>query len=81
MKGMGKDERGEGKEEEEERRWEVKGEQQQQQSSYGPLSGTTQMSRYQKKHLPTHHPDHHPIFISFFHLPRSIASSLFKLRA
>jgi len=29
----------------------------------------------------THHPDHHPIFISFFHLPRSIASSLFKLRA
>jgi len=31
--------------------------------------------------LTTHHPDHHPIFISFFHLPRSIASSLFKLRA
>jgi len=30
---------------------------------------------------PTHHPDHHPIFISFFHLPCSIASSLFKLRA
>ena len=30
---------------------------------------------------PTHHPDHHPIFISFFHLPRSIASSLFKLCA
>ena len=30
---------------------------------------------------PTHHPDHHPIFISFFHLPQSIASSLFKLRA
>ena len=25
---------------------------------------------------PTHHPDHRPIFISFFHLPRSIASSL-----
>jgi len=24
---------------------------------------------------PTHHPDHHPVFISFFHLPRSIASS------
>jgi len=38
------------------------------------------VSRYQKKHSPTHHPDH-PIFISFFHLPRSIASSLFKLRA
>ena len=31
------------------------------------------------KHSPTHHPDHHPIFISFFHLPRSTASSLFKL--
>jgi len=30
---------------------------------------------------PTHHPDHHPIFICFFRLPRSIASSLFKLRA
>ena len=39
------------------------------------------MSRYQKKHSPTHHPDHHPIFISFFHLLRSIVSSLFKLRA
>ena len=40
-----------------------------------------EVSRYQKKHSPTHHPDCHPIFISFFHLPRSIASSLFKLRA
>ena len=48
---------------------------------YGPLSGTTRVSRYQKKHSPTHHPDHHPIFISFFHLPRSIASSLFRLCA
>jgi len=37
--------------------------------------------RYQKKRSPTHHPDHHPIFISFFYLPQSIASSLFKLRA
>ena len=27
------------------------------------------------------YPDHHPIFISFFHLLWSIASSLFKLRA
>jgi len=53
----------------------------QQQSFYGPLSGTTSVSWYQKKHSPTHHPDHHPVFISFFHLPRSIASSLFKLRA
>jgi len=53
--------------------------QQQQQPFYDPLSVTTRVSRYQKKHSPTHHPDHHPIFISFFHLPRSIASSLFKL--
>ena len=31
----------------------------------------------------THHPDCHPVFISFFHfhLPRSIASTLFKLCA
>ena len=54
---------------------------QQQQSFYGPLSGTTRVSRYQKKHSPTHHPDHHPVFTIFFHLPRSIASSLFKLCA
>jgi len=53
----------------------------QQRPFYGPLSGTTRVSRYQKNHSPTHHPDHHPIFISFFHLPRSIASSLLKLRA
>ena len=53
----------------------------QQQPFYGPLSGTTRVSRYQRKHSPTHHPDHHPVFISFFHLPWSIASSLFKLRA
>jgi len=39
------------------------------------------VSRYQKKHSPIHHPNHHPVFISFFHLLRSIASSLFKLRA
>jgi len=52
-----------------------------QQPFYGPLSGTTPVSRYQKKHSPTHRPDHHPIFISFFHLPRSITSSLFKLHA
>jgi len=53
----------------------------QQQLFYGPLSRTTRVSRYQKKHSPTHHPDHHPVFISFFHLLRSIASSPFKLRA
>jgi len=51
----------------------------QQQPFCGPLFGTTRVSRYQKKHSPTYHPDHHPIFISFFHLPRSIASCLFKL--
>ena len=51
----------------------------QQQLFYGPLSGTTRASQYQKKHSPTHHADHRPIFISFFY--RSIASSLFKLRA
>jgi len=28
----------------------------QQQPFYGPLSGTTRVSRYQKKHLSTHHP-------------------------
>ena len=36
--------------------------QQQQQPFYGPLSGTTQVSQYQKKHSPTHQPDRHPIF-------------------
>ena len=42
----------------------------------------TWVSRYQKKYSPTHHPDHHPVFISLnFHMPWSIASSLFKLRA
>ena len=54
--------------------WQQQQQQQQQQSFYSPLSGTTLVSRYQKKHSPTHH----PIFISFFHLLRSIASSLFK---
>ena len=47
---------------------------------YGPF-GTIRVSQYQKKHSPTHHPDHHPISMSFFHLPRSIASSRFKLCA
>ena len=54
---------------------------QQQQPFYGPLSGTTRVSRYQKKHSPIHHPDHHPVFISFSNLLQSVASSLFKLRA
>jgi len=39
--------------------------QQQQQPFYGPLSGTTRVSRYQKKHSPTNHPDHHPIFTEY----------------
>ena len=50
--------------------------QQQQQALYSPLSGTTRVSWNQKKHSSTHHPDHHPIFMSFFHLLRSIASSI-----
>ena len=53
----------------------------QQQLFYGPLSRTTRVSWYQKKHSPIHYPHHHPIFISFFHLLRSIASSPCKLRA
>ena len=49
---------------------------------YGPLSGTTQVSLYQKKHSPTHtYTDHQPSFISFLYLLWSIASSLFNLRA
>jgi len=47
-----------------------------QQPFYGPLSGTTRVSQYPKKHSPIHH----PIFISFFQLLRSIVSSLFKSR-
>ena len=48
----------------------------------GLWSGTTRVGRYQKKHSPTHaHPDHRTSFINFLHLLRSIASSLFSLRA
>jgi len=51
-------------------------------SFYGPLSRTTWVSRYQKKHSPTHtYPDHQSSFICFLHLLRSMASSLFNLRA
>ena len=51
-----------------------------------PLNGlwseTTRVSRFQKKHSPTHtHPDHRTSFTNFLHLLRSIASSLFSLRA
>ena len=46
------------------------------------LSGTTRVGRYQKKHSPTHtHPDHRTSFIIFLHVQRSMASSLFSLRA
>ena len=49
---------------------------------YGPLSLTTRVSQYQKKHSPTHtYPDHQLIFISFLHLLQSIASSVFNLLA
>ena len=48
----------------------------------GLWSGTTRVGRYQKKHSPTHtHPDHRASFIIFLHLQRSMASSLFNLRA
>ena len=53
---------------------------QQQQPFYEPLSGTTQVSWYQKKHSPTHtYPDHQPYFISFLNLLWSIASSPFNI--
>jgi len=46
------------------------------------LSGTTRMSRYQKKHSLTHtYRGHQSSLISFFHLSRSITSSLFNLHA
>ena len=57
-------------------------EQQQQRPFNGLRSGTTRVGWYQKKHSPTHtHPDHHAFFITFLHLQRSMASSLFNLRA
>jgi len=46
------------------------------------LSGTTRVGRYQKKHSPTHTcPDYQTSFIIFLQLQRSMASSLFSLRA
>jgi len=48
----------------------------------GPWSGTTRVGHHQKKHSPTHtHSDHRISFINFLHLLRSIASSVFSLRA
>ena len=56
--------------------------QQQQQPFNGRLSGTTRVGRYQKKHSPAHtHPGQRTSFITFLHLQRSTASSLFSLRA
>ena len=47
-----------------------------------PLSRTTRVGRYHKKHSPTHtHPVHQTSFINFLHLLRSTASSLFSLHA
>ena len=60
----------------------VQQQQQQQQPFNGLWSGTTRVGRYQKKHSPTHtHSDHQTSFIIFLHLQRSMASSLFILRA
>ena len=54
--------------------------QQQQQPFNGRLSGTTRVGRYQKKHSPAHtHPGQRTSFITFLHLQRSTASSLFSL--
>ena len=56
--------------------------QQQQRPFNGLWSGTTRVGRYQKEHSPTYtHPDHRSSFIIFLHLQRSMASSLFNLRA
>ena len=60
----------------------VQQQQQQQQPFNGLWSGTTRVGQYQKKHSPTHtHSDHQTSFIIFLHLQRSMASSLFILRA
>ena len=56
--------------------------QQQQQPFNGRLSGTTRVGRYQKKHSPAHtRPGQRTSFITFLHLQRSTASSLFSLHA
>ena len=48
----------------------------------GLLSETTRVGWYQKKHSPTHtRPDNQTSFIIFLHLQRTMASSLFSLRA
>ena len=56
--------------------------QQQKQPFNGRLSGTTRVGRYQTKHSPAHaHPGQRTSFITLLHLQRSMASSLFSLRA
>jgi len=48
---------------------------------YGPLSGTTWVRQYQKKHSPTHtYPNHQSFCTCFLHLLQSMGSSLFILR-
>jgi len=65
----------------------VKTDRRQQQPFNSRLSGTTRVGRYQKKHSPAKHspahthPGQHTSFITFLHLQRSMASSLFSLRA
>jgi len=57
-------------------------EQQQKQPFNGRLSGTTRVGRYQKKHSPAYtHSGQRTSFITFLHLQRSTASSLFSLCA
>ena len=46
-----------------------------------PLSGTTRVGRFKKKHSPTRTHPVHQTSITFLHLLRSTASSLFNLRA
>ena len=56
--------------------------QQQQRPFNGLWSGTTRVGRYQKELSPTHsYPNQRASFIIFLHLQRSMASSLFSLRA
>ena len=51
-------------------------------TALGILSGTTRVSRYQKKHSPTHtYHGHQSSLICFLHLLRSMLSSLFNLCA
>ena len=51
-------------------------------AAFWTLSGTTRVSRYEKKHSPTHtYHGHRSFLICFLHLLKSMASSLFSLRA